>query len=264
MSASPRSVSEYINSLPPDRQPEAWSTLWQHSLTPWDRGEFSPALRTTLRERRDIFGDPIRPSGERKKALVPGCGRGWDVLLLASFGYDAYGLDVSVGAVEACQTLEAVAKADLPVEDARFGRGKATFIHGNFFEDDWCRNIVIDKFDIIYDYTFFCALNPTVRPEWAQRMFQLLKSSPDGRLICLEWPRDKDIETGGPPFSSPTAAYVAHLSHPGKDVSYDELEQGVGSEGFERLAHFQPEMTFKLTTDETGQAEEMVAIWQKK
>ncbi|KAI5307170.1 hypothetical protein KEM56_003586 [Ascosphaera pollenicola] len=255
--------SSIVSSYPPDQQSAAWDTLWQQSCTPWDRCEFSPALRTTLRERHDILGDAVRPSGERRKALVPGCGRGWDVLLLASFGYDAYGLDVSAKAVEACKELELKARDELPAENASLGKGKAVFVKGNFFEDDWRRELGVQSFDIIYDYTFFCALDPTFRPKWALRMSQLLNAQPEGRLICLEWPRDKDPNAGGPPFASPTTAYIAHLSRPGKQVSYDDLKEGCEPGGFERLAHFRPRMSFKKTTDETGQVEEMVAIWQK-
>lgn len=34
------------------------------------------------------------------KALVPGCGKGYDVLLLSAFGYDATGLEISSKALE--------------------------------------------------------------------------------------------------------------------------------------------------------------------
>lgn len=151
--SNPTGVSDLVNSYPPERQPSAWDALWQKSHTPWDRGEFSPALRTTLKERQDILGGAVRPSGERKKALVPGCGRGWDVLLLASFGYDAYGLDVSAKAVEACRELEIKTRDELSAANEHFGKGKAAFLQGNFFEDDWCREIDVQNFDLIYDYT---------------------------------------------------------------------------------------------------------------
>ena len=57
-------------------------------------------------QRADTIGGPIAQDGQRRKALVPGCGRGVDVLLLASFGYDAYGLECSATAVDACKKEE--------------------------------------------------------------------------------------------------------------------------------------------------------------
>ena len=81
-------------------KPDRWSALWDKGdFLPWDRGQPNPALIDVLADRQDLIGDRMKEdaSGDkrRKKALVPGCGRGYDVLLLASFGYDAYGFEVS-------------------------------------------------------------------------------------------------------------------------------------------------------------------------
>lgn len=38
---------------------------------------------------------------EKPKALVPGCGRGYDVCEMAKRGYDALGLDIAPTAVKA-------------------------------------------------------------------------------------------------------------------------------------------------------------------
>ena len=64
-----------------------------------------------------------------------------------------------------------------------------------------------DLFDFIYDYTFFCALHPSLRGAWAEKMFNLLK--PGGILCTLIYPimpRD-----GGPPFEVSTELYQQYL-----------------------------------------------------
>lgn len=61
---------------------------------------------------------------------MPGCGRGVDVLLLASFGYDAYSLESSVTAVDACKKEEKVNHSRYRVRDEKDGKGKVTFVQG--------------------------------------------------------------------------------------------------------------------------------------
>lgn len=129
-----------------DSHPEKWNSLWEdHNYTPWDRGGPSLALSDILEQRSDLFDQPGRTA---RKALVPGCGRGHDVLLLASLGYDAYGLEVSPTALkEARKNAEAVKGAD----------GKSPenihWLAGNFFEDQWAEGAGAEKFDLIFDYT---------------------------------------------------------------------------------------------------------------
>ena len=70
---------------------------------PWDRGFPNPALVEVLRDRTDVIGKALADidgKPQRKKALVPGCGRGVDVCLLESFGYDCVGLEYSAKAVQ--------------------------------------------------------------------------------------------------------------------------------------------------------------------
>ncbi|KMT15571.1 hypothetical protein BVRB_3g059210 isoform B [Beta vulgaris subsp. vulgaris] len=58
-------------------------------------------------------------------------------------------------------------------------------------------------FDLIFDYTFFCAIEPKMRSAWATRMGDLLK--PDGELITLMFPIDD--HDGGPPYKTSVVDY---------------------------------------------------------
>ncbi|ODH26282.1 hypothetical protein ACO22_04703 [Paracoccidioides brasiliensis] len=277
-------LSEHFSKFQPDNQADAWDELWKKETTPWDRGEYNPALEDALLQRQGYLGNALRSdkevlgSGEesngkkRKKALVPGCGRGFDVFLLAGFGYDAYGLEYSDTAVGICREEAAKVGDNLPVRDEQIGKGKVTFIQGDFFQNDWLEKIGVGwgGFDLIYDYTFFCALNPVLRPRWALRMSQLLAPSPHGNLICLEFPTAKDPAAMGPPFASPPAAYMEHLSHPGEDVVYEngyvksDPLRGASPNGLERVAHWQPERTHAVGKDEAGNVQDWVAIWRRR
>lgn len=136
-----------------------WEDLWHAGgFLPWDRAKPNPALEDVLVDRQDLTGGPVvQGSGEakrRKRALVPGCGRGYDVLLLASFGYDAYGLEVSQTAVERCKEEQGKNGSIYSARDPSLGLGNVTFLHGDFFAEDWLGALESDgKVDLIYDYT---------------------------------------------------------------------------------------------------------------
>ena len=89
----------------------------------------------------------------RRTVLIPGCGRGYDVTLFASFGFDAYGLDISESAVNMCREEQERNAHKYPVQDRSVGAGKVKFLAGDFFSDAWNRDIEIGVFDVIYDYT---------------------------------------------------------------------------------------------------------------
>lgn len=82
-----KSGNEYYN---------GWEALWQKGdFLPWDRMVSSPALSDTLNNHSHVIGTSklVLPDGStrRKRALVPGCGRGVDVMLLQAYGYDVIG-----------------------------------------------------------------------------------------------------------------------------------------------------------------------------
>ena len=153
-----------------DKYGQGWEKLWENAdFLPWDKGAPNPALIDTLRERQDLTGNAmVKINGElrRKRALVPGCGRGIDVLLLKSFGYDAVGLEYSETAVKACHKYEEAHGNEYQTQDEELGEGTAQFVVGDFFKDDWIAEKAgpENKFDLIYDYTVSPALQTNIHP----------------------------------------------------------------------------------------------------
>ena len=130
-----------------------WDELWQEGFLPWDKGFPSPALVDLLNDRSELF--PPRKDGKKRKALVPGAGKGYDVLLLSACGYDAYGLEISSKALEEARKVEKEL-AGKGVYETREGveRGKITWLSGDFFEDEFLKDVEGEgKFDLFYDYT---------------------------------------------------------------------------------------------------------------
>lgn len=162
MKVDPRdSVPQFLAQYKGETYVRGWAELWDRGdCLNWDKGFPNPALEDTLVQHRATLGGPIATNianGERyrQKALVPGCGRGVDVLLLASFGYDAYGLECGQSAVEACRKEEARSSANYPARNREIGRGAITFVQGDFFEDGWLEELGLQRnsFDLIYDHS---------------------------------------------------------------------------------------------------------------
>lgn len=136
----------------------AWDSLYQHDFHPWDRGGPSLALADLLSQRTDLVPSAQQgDSSKRRTALVPGCGRGHDVLLLQSFGYDVWGLDVSADGIKRAKenVEEYLARGAVkPVDGVELGDAK--FVVADFFSLDWTEGLGSDgsgKFDLIFDYT---------------------------------------------------------------------------------------------------------------
>ena len=222
-----------------EREHPRWNTIWAKGVKPresFDTGCPSPAL-IQLIDQGEI------PNG---RALVPGCGRGYDVVALAS------GLRYTIG-VEMSEMAVTAAMAhihSLPVEHKpasnNFQIKRESFFHLSEAEDD--------KFDFIYDHTFMCALNPSIREDWAKKMAALLKDG--GELLTIIFPiREK--RTKVPPYRVSMELYrelltplgfepfrlellPAELCHPGRNGSirvrkdgalegkYVEIKSGIG------------------------------------
>ncbi|WOL04461.1 putative thiol methyltransferase 2 isoform X1 [Canna indica] len=190
---------------------DGWEKCWEEGLTPWDLGQTTPAVS-------GLVQSGSLPKG---RVLIPGCGHGYDVVAMA--GPDRYvvGLDISTSATEKAKALS----SSLP------NANQFTFVAGNFFT--WQPT---EKFDLIFDYTFFCAIDPCLRPAWAEKIKDLLK--PEGELITLIM-LVSDQE-GGPPFNTTVADYEEVLTPVGfKAMVIEDNELAVKPrKGREKLARW--------------------------
>ncbi|KAJ6571834.1 S-adenosyl-L-methionine-dependent methyltransferase [Mycena capillaripes] len=166
--------------------PHSWDQAWNQNVTPWDAGEFQPPLREVTKS-----GEVAFPTSGR--ALVPGCGSGYDAIYISSeLGLNTLAIDISPIAVK---------NASKNIPDG---------LNTRFEVHDFFSFTVPDseKFDLIYDYTFFVAIPPSRRPEWGSQMNSLIK--PGGYLITLVFPLDPETDVGPPWFVRPEH-YLAPL-----------------------------------------------------
>lgn len=173
-------VREIVN----QKSMDAWDKCWEEGIIPWDVGGVTPIIAHLAKR-------GVLPEG---RALVPGCGAGYDVLALASPNRHVVGLDISEKALQRAKELAAVSP-----------NGQ----HTEYMNEDFFTWTPPELFDLIFDYTFLVAMDPSMRPAVAKRFAELLK--PDGELLTLMFPLDDHV--GGPPYAISVETYE-ELLHP--------------------------------------------------
>ena len=123
------------------------------------------------------------------RALVPGCGRAYDAIFLADqCGFESVvAVDLSPTACDAAREEVATSGASPSVQ------ARVAVECVDFFE----MPRPAEPYDLIWDNTFLCALEPAVRAQWAEQMHRLLAD--DGELLTNVFPIG--AREGGPPFA---------------------------------------------------------------
>lgn len=189
--------------------PVDWRQAWKKGTTPWDAGTSPPALQYLL-ARGQI------PAG---RIFVPGCGTGYDLATLARADREVVGLDLS----------DEARAAFLAVHDDL--SGSVSYEVGDFFSYE-----PEEAFDFVWDYTFFCALDPQQRRAWAGTMARLVR--PSGLLATLLFPFEDPLSgREGPPWPINTDLVRGLIEVSFEEMEVTEMEQThPGREGRERLA----------------------------
>ena len=189
--------------------PVDWQEAWKAGITPWDAGTSPPALRSLLER-------GVVPAG---RILVPGCGTGYDLATLARDDREVVGIDLS----EDARSAFTAAHPDLP--------GCVVYEVTDFFSYQSANG-----FDFVWDYTFFCALDPDQRNTWSETMKRLVK--PSGVLATLLFPFEDPISgREGPPWPVNTDMVRGFVEDAFEEVEVLAAERThPGREGRERLA----------------------------
>jgi SAM-dependent methyltransferase len=151
--------------------PDFWGEIYQAGRAGWDLGGPTPALHRLL-ESGEI------PPG---RLIVLGAGRGHDARDFARHGFKVTAVDFAAEAVAAMHGL-ADPEAPMNILQADIFALPPKFNHA---------------FDVVLEYTCFCAINPDRREEYADVVARLIK--PGGTYAALLFPLDQ--HKGGPPFS---------------------------------------------------------------
>ena len=152
-----------------------WEQKYENGDMGWDIGYIS----TPLKEYIDQLTD------KDLKILIPGAGNAHELLYLLEKGFsNVFVIDI------ARQPLENI-KKNIP------NFPEHQLLEGNFFD------LALNNFDLILEQTFFCALDPSLRLDYAKKMKQLLK--PNGKLAGLLF--NFPLTESGPPFGGSLTEY---------------------------------------------------------
>ncbi len=150
---------------------EFWEACYESEMDGWDIGGPTPVFERLATE---------IPKG---RICVIGCGRGYDAVTFAKAGFEVTAIDFAKTAVLASR------------ENARKEEVEMTVLREDFFD---LPDELQGQFDYVLEYTCFCAISPERRFEYDRVIWQLLK--PEGKLLGLFFPLDKNVDEGGPPW----------------------------------------------------------------
>lgn len=151
-----------------------WSSKYQEGETGWDMGEVSPPIKAYI--------DQL--DNKEISILIPGAGNAYEAAYLFEKGF------VNVTVLDLAKEPLDNFKKRVP----EFPNEK--LIQQNFFDHK-------GRYDLIIEQTFFCALDPSLRMNYINKMKSLLKDN--GKLVGLLF--DFRLSDEGPPFGGDADAY---------------------------------------------------------
>ncbi len=160
---------------------ELWDKRYRDGDTPWEKGFGAPPLAEYL-ERSILQG----------RVLVPGCGFGHDVRLLARQGARPLGLDVSPNALASARNFQLA--------------GEEEYLLGDLFDLD---ESIKASFTGVFEHTCLCAIDPARRLEYTRAVVDALEVG--GVLLAIFFIEIEDPD--GPPYPI-SCAEIDQLFHP--------------------------------------------------
>ena len=156
-----------------------WSKRYQENQIGWDTG----AITTPLKEYIDQL------TNKNCKILIPGAGNSYEAEYLHNKGFkQVFVLDL------AKEPLDNLLKRvpSFPKEH---------LLQGDFFD-------VNQKFDLVIEQTFYCALNPELRDNYVKKMSEIIRANGKITGLLFQFP----LTEKGPPFGGSKQEYIKRFS----------------------------------------------------
>lgn len=155
-----------------------WENRYQKQETGWDAG----TITTPLKE----YIDQLK--NKELKILIPGAGNGYEFDYLVKNGF---------------KNVTVIDIAEQPIINLKKRNPKfiENFIQADFFD-------LSEKFDLIVEQTFFCALDPKQRHNYVTKMHSILNKN--GKMAGLLF--DFPLTEVGPPFGGSKEEYLSLFS----------------------------------------------------
>ncbi|MGB2684970.1 MAG: methyltransferase domain-containing protein [Olleya sp.] len=180
-----------------------WDNRYQSNDIGWDLGTISPPLKAYFDQLTNMD----------LKILIPGGGNSYEAEYLFDKGFkNVYVVDLSQTALDNLKNRV----PDFP---------SSNLILNNFFDLD-------QTFDLIIEQTFFCAINPSLRADYAKKASDILNVN--GKVAGLLF--DAVLNTTHPPFGGSKTEYLGYFTPyfdiKIMDASYNSIKPRAGRELF--------------------------------
>ena len=151
-----------------------WNSKWIDHQIGWDVGGATPAITAYM----------AQYANKNAAILIPGCGNAYEAEYLVANGFNHI-------------TLIDIAPRAVSILTEKFAhKPQVTVLCEDFFEHQ-------GDYDLIIEQTFFCAIPPNKRDEYAEKTASLLNKN--GKIIGLMF--DRVFEAAGPPFGGYMSDY---------------------------------------------------------
>lgn len=155
-----------------------WEERYQNNDTGWDIGSVS----TPLKEYIDQL------TNKNSRILLPGAGNGYEFDYLINKGFkNVFVIDIAI------TPLQNIAKRNPTMT--------SNLLHQDFFT-------LNEKFDLVLEQTFFCAIPPSMRVDYVSKMNEIL--NPQGKIAGLLF--DFPLTEEGPPYGGSKEEYLSLFS----------------------------------------------------
>ena len=185
-----------------------WNSRYLNGQTGWDLGEISTPLKAYVDQlkRKDL------------SILIPGAGNAHEAIYLLENGF------TNVTVIDFAQK----ALENLRLKLAGFNANHFHLLQNDFFNHN-------GEYDLIIEQTFFCAINPNLRPKYVKHTHQLL--STNGKIAGLLF--NKIFPFDGPPFGGLKQDYEqlfeTQFKIERRDEAYNSALPRQGAELFVKL-----------------------------
>ena len=183
-----------------------WESKWANRETGWDIGYPSPAIEKYILQYPD----------KEASILIPGCGNAYEAAFLWNLGFK----NITV--------LDIASKAVEILKEKKKKKKGISVICGDFFEHQ-------GNYDLMIEQTFFCAISPSFRTQYAEKANELLNEN--GRIIGVMF--NRNFEKDGPPFGGSVFEYQMifekHFEIEKMEECDNSIEPRKGSEVFINL-----------------------------
>lgn len=180
-----------------------WNNRYLNDDFGWDLGSISPPIKSYIETLTD----------KSIKILIPGAGNAYEAEYLFNKGFtNTFVVDF----------------AQEPLNNIK--KRNPLFPENQLLQQDFFLHQ--SSYDLIIEQTFFCAINPILRKDYVNHMYQLLKSN--GKLVGLLF--DDILNTNKPPFGGTKKEYEKLFSDKFNitilEAAYNSVKPRLGRELF--------------------------------